>query len=273
MLAAEIVARSHADNVDLIVAGVADEEYASLGTEALVAGLLADAAVVTEPTGLRLCTAHKGFAWITIETTGRAAHGSKPDLGIDAIAHMGRVLVGLEELSARLARRPPHPLVGTASMHASLIEGGQELSSYPERCRLQIERRTIPGETRQSVSDEIEQMLDELRGDSAGFSATSEAFFWREPFEIPRDEEIVRAVAAGASQVMGRMPEVYGDTPWMDAAILSAAGIPTVVYGPGGAGAHATSEYVLIDEVAACADALARTVIDFCSEPSPRTRG
>src|SRR5207245_1884123 len=120
----------------------------------------ADAAIVTEPTGLRLCTAHKGFTWLSVETEGRAAHGSKPTLGVDAIAHMGRVLGAMESLGQELADRTPHPLLGTASIHASLIEGGQELSSYPERCRLQIERRTVPGETPDSVRREVRTHLE-----------------------------------------------------------------------------------------------------------------
>jgi acetylornithine deacetylase len=217
--------------------------------------------VVTEPTALRLCIAHKGFAWLAVDTEGRAAHGSRPDLGVDAIAHMGRVLVDLEALEEKLAGRPPHPLLGTASIHASLIEGGQELSSYPERCRLQVERRTLPGETPEAVLGELQEILDARAQADPRFSARADLFFWRDPFEIAADALIVQAVRETASQVLGYPPPVYGDTPWMDAALLSAARIPTVVFGPGGAGAHAVTEYASISEIPTCAEIIARAAV------------
>jgi acetylornithine deacetylase len=265
MLAAEMVAQAGSGG-ELIVTAVADEEYASIGTEAVVGSIRADGAIVTEPTGLRLCVAHKGFAWISVVTAGRAAHGSRPDLGTDAIAHMGRVLAATEILAVQLAARPLHPLLGAPSIHASLIEGGQELSSYPERCKLQLERRTLPGESRESVSREIQTILSRLARESASFSATMDLFFWRDPFEVERDEPIVHAVLSAASQVLEREPAVYGDTPWMDAALLSASGIPTVVFGPGGRGAHAREEYVSISEVAMCAEVLVRAALEFCGK-------
>ena len=131
---------------DLIVAAVVDEEHESLGAEALVSRWHADAAVVTEPTDLGVAVAHKGFEWVEVAVQGRAAHGSRPAEGRDAILMMGRVLAQLEELNAKLRRGFAHPLLGSPSLHASLIAGGQELSSYPDRCTLRMERRTIPGE-------------------------------------------------------------------------------------------------------------------------------
>src|SRR2546430_16570522 len=140
---------------DLIITAVADEEAASLGTSAVLEKFRADAAIVSEPTELPLCLAHKGFVWLEVETTGVAAHGSRADIGVDAIANMGRVLTGVLELNERLQSGRRHPLLGTGSIHASLIEGGQELSTYPSRCVLKIERRTIPGEDGKSVLEEI----------------------------------------------------------------------------------------------------------------------
>jgi acetylornithine deacetylase len=251
---------------DLLVTAVADEEYASVGTQGITQAYRADAAVVTEPTGAgRICVAHKGFAWLAVETTGRAAHGSKPDLGIDAIAHMGRVLAGLEELSSELERGPGHPLLGAPSVHASLIEGGQELSSYPGSCRLQIERRTLPGETPESVRAEVESIVRGLTTADPAFQGRAELFFWRDPFEVNTDEEIVRVLDDNVATVTGSRPQLYGDTPWMDAALLSAAGIPTVVYGPGGGGAHAVEEWSNLDEVKSCAEVLARVAREFCA--------
>lgn len=263
MLAARALSTSGVLEGDLLVAAVADEEYASLGTQAVLESWTADGAIVTEPTGLRVCVAHKGFAWVTVKTRGRAAHGSKPDLGVDSIVHMGRVLADLEALGGELRARPPHPLLGTGSVHASLIEGGQELSSYPERCKLQIERRTVPGEAPGGVLGEIQSMLDRRSAADPAFSASADLFVWRDPFEVDLAEPLVQTLIqeAGGS---GQIPEIYGDTPWMDAALLSAAGIPTVVFGPGGTGAHAIEEYVSISEVQDCAYVLARTALRFC---------
>src|SRR6266568_5322280 len=147
---------------DVILTAVSDEEYASMGTASIVKRWHADAAIVTEPTGLEICIAHKGFIWLEIETRGIAAHGSLPDLGVDAIVKMGKVLVGLEELDRTLRSHPTHPLLKSGSVHASLITGGQELSSYPERCMLSIERRTIPGEHQESVEAEIRGIFDRI---------------------------------------------------------------------------------------------------------------
>src|SRR5947207_11040429 len=143
---------------DLIITAVADEEVASLGTSAVLEKYQADAAIVTEPTELRLCLAHKGFVWLEVETTGVAAHGSRADIGVDAIAHMGRVLTSVLDLNERLQSGPRHPLLGAGSIHASLIEGGQEMSTYPARCVAKLERRTIPGETGESCLREIEDL-------------------------------------------------------------------------------------------------------------------
>jgi len=256
MLAAARYAREPGRGT-LIVTAVADEEYASIGTQAVLREHTADAAIVTEPTALRVCVAHKGFAWLDIETRGRTAHGSRPDEGEDAIVKMGTVLTGLAELEAALARRA-HPLVGPPSVHASLIEGGQELSSYPERCVLSVERRTVPGED----IDEVRRELDAL---AAAAGAEVRHGLVRDPFEVPRDEPIVAAVCAQVDAVTGHAPEVYGDTPWMDAALTQAAGIPTVVFGPGGEGAHAVVEWVSLDDVATCAEVLHAMARDFCA--------
>jgi acetylornithine deacetylase len=240
---------------DVIVAAVCDEEYASIGAEAVAADVWADAAIVTEPTGLEVCVAHKGFLWLEVETEGVAAHGSRPDLGVDAIAAMGGVLVGVERLAAALAAGRSHPLLGPGSVHASLIRGGRELSSYPDRCTLGLERRTIPGETR----DLVEAQVRALAG-----KAQVRTTFERAPFEVDPDVTIVRALRRHAAGVLGHTPSVVGHAAWMDAAVFSAAGISTVVFGPDGAGAHATEEWVDLASVAACADVLETVAADFC---------
>ena len=235
---------------DVILTAVADEEVASLGTETVLGHVVADAAIVCEPTELRVAIAHRGFAGFEIETHGVAAHGSRPDLGVDAIAKMGHVLVALEELDRRLQAGRRHPLVGTGSLHSSLIEGGQEFSSYPARCLLTGERRTLPGET----AAEIEADLRDAAGD-----AELRLLVSREPFEADEGHELVRAVsvAAGVSGGVG-LPF------WTDAALVAAAGIPAVLFGPVGAGAHAAVEWVDISSLERCREVYAAVATAVC---------
>ena len=131
-----------------------------------------DAVIVTEPTEMTLAVAHKGFAWFDIETYGVAAHGSRPQLGVDAIMHMGKVLVALEQLDRELQSTPSHAYLGSGSVHAGLIQGGQELSSYPAYCKLQLERRTIPSETAELAAAQLQAMLDECMRHDSSLKAT-----------------------------------------------------------------------------------------------------
>ncbi|HLJ45633.1 MAG TPA: ArgE/DapE family deacylase [Bryobacteraceae bacterium] len=249
---------------DLLVTAVCDEEYASIGTESVLKRWTADAAIVTEPTALDVCVAHKGFVWVDIETQGVASHGSRPDLGVDAIAHMGRVLVGLEELNRGLQSRQPHRLLGCASLHASLVGGGQELSSYPEVCRLSVERRTVPGENITQVEREFADVLAALGAADSKFKASMKTTFVRDPFEVAEDDAIVSLLHREAERKLGREVPIVGSTPWMDAALTSAAGIPTVVFGPGGAGAHAVVEWVDLEQVRQCHEILHAVAAEFC---------
>jgi len=251
---------------DLLVAAVSDEEVASLGTADLVErrarGELAFAsAIVTEPTALRLCVAHRGFTWLEVVTRGRAAHGSRFREGIDANLRMGRVLAKLEALLAELQARPGHPLLGPASLHAALLEGGVGISTYAPRCALRIERRTVPPETQEDVEEEIAGLLDALRDEDAGFEAEWRTLFHREAFETTPDAPIARHVAAAVTDTLGEAPEVIGDSPWMDSALLAAAGVDTVVIGPAGEGAHADVEWVDIASCARLAEILAGAAV------------
>jgi acetylornithine deacetylase len=247
----------------LIVAAVVDEEYASLGADALAAGWTADAAVVTEPTDLRVAIGHKGFAWIDVETSGRAAHGSRPADGRDAIMRMGRVLQRLEALDRELQARPPHPLLGTGSLHASIIAGGRELSSYPDRCRLQFERRTIAGESGESAKAEIDRILEALARLDPEFEGRASLVFSRPAYELPAAHPLSRTLV-GAATKAGCDAATIGMSFWTDAAVLAAAGIPSVLFGPGGAGLHSTEEYVVISDVLRCRDALLTLIDDWC---------
>jgi acetylornithine deacetylase len=249
---------------DVIVTAVADEEHASAGVQAVLRRFGADACVVTEPTHLRACVAHKGFVWAELETVGRAAHGSRPELGVDAIAGIGPALAGIAALQARLDEAP-HPLLGPASVHASLIEGGQELSSYPARCVVGVERRTLPGEAVEQVRGELEQLLALATNADPRLETELRIGLHREPFEVDPHAEIVTHLRAAGAAVLGEEPEVVGDHPWMDAAFTSAAGIPTVVFGPSGAGAHAAEEYGDLDSVERCAAVLIETARRVCA--------
>ncbi|HEY2014849.1 MAG TPA: ArgE/DapE family deacylase [Bryobacteraceae bacterium] len=249
---------------DLIVAAVADEEYGSLGTRDLIARIPVDGAIVTEPTALQVCLAHKGYLWIEVEITGRAAHGSKFELGIDANMKMGQFLYGLSQLERDLRSRRPHPLVGPPSLHAAMLRGGSGLSTYAATSTVQIERRTIPGETEAQAVREIQAIVDSLAAADPDFCAAVRPFFVRDPFEVSPDAAIVQAVDRAAEKVLGRAPAHIGDTPWMDAALLQAAGVETVVCGATGAGAHADVEWVDLESVVKLTELLTEAALDYC---------
>jgi acetylornithine deacetylase len=249
---------------DVLVAAVADEEYGSLGTSDMLTHVHVDGAIVTEPTALEVCLAHKGYLWIQVEIAGRAAHGSKFELGIDANMKMGLFLAKLSELERDLRARPPHPLVGPPSLHAATLSGGTGLSTYAASSTLQIERRTVPGETEAQATAEIQDIVDRLAAQDADFHATVRTFFVREPFEVPASAGIVKAVDRAAARVRGAPAAHIGDTPWMDAALLQAAGVETVVCGAGGAGAHSDVEWVDVESVVQLAEILAEAAADYC---------
>ena len=221
--------------------------------------------IVTEPTSLALCVAHRGFTWLEVETRGHAAHGSRYQIGVDANIRMGRVLQRLESLLADLRTGPRHPLLGPPSLHAALIEGGVGISTYSPSCKLQIERRTVPPENQGTIEDEIAGLLDSLRNEDSTFEATWRTSFHRDPFETAPDAPIANCVSAAVTRVLGREPEVVGDSAWMDSALTADAGIDTVVIGPHGQGAHAAVEWVDIKSCVQVAQILAYAAIDFCN--------
>jgi len=243
----------------VLVALVADEEYASIGAQDFVKRHPADACVLTEPSDGRLILGHKGFVWAEIVAKGRAAHGSRWDLGVSAIARMGRIIAALDRFDQQELRTRTDPLLGPASQHCSLIQGGSGLSTYAQDCILKIERRTLPGET-------PEQVLKELQGviQSAGEEADVRLLLDRPPLRCDADSTIVSCLREAITSVTGRDPEVAGVGYWMDAALFAAAGIPTVNYGPSGAGAHEAVEWVDLDSVVTCAQVLVQTAWSFC---------
>ena len=249
---------------DVILTFAVDEEYLSAGTEAIARRYRADGAIVTEPTAMHLCLAHKGFVWARIRTEGRAAHGSDPVAGVDAIAHMGRVLAAIDRLDREVLPRTVHPLVGRPSLHASLIQGGEGLSTYPPACTLDVERRTLPGETADGVQRELTAIVAGLRAADPAFQATVEITGSRPGLEVGADAPIVRALENACRHVTGQRRPHIGVAYWCDAALLAQRGVPTVVFGPAGEGAHAAVEYVDLPSVVACAQVFAETIGAFC---------
>jgi acetylornithine deacetylase len=269
-VAAALMACREAARVGLpgqvVVAAVADEEHASIGVQEALRSVTADAAVVTEPTELEVAIAHKGFAWLEIEVDGRAAHGSRPHLGVDAIVKAGPVLTALGRLDEALGDSP-HRLVGRGSVHASTIGGGSELSTYPDRCTIGLERRTLPGEDGAAVEREITALLEECRREDPELEARSRTLLVRDPFEIGEDEPVVAAVREASAEVLGSPAPLSGASYWADSAFIAAAGIPTVLFGPSGDGAHAVEEWVSIPDTVAVARTLVGVARRVCGEP------
>lgn len=234
----------------LVVALTADEEEAGRGCRQLMdGGLRADGAIVCEPTSLAVMPAHKGFAWVGIEFRGQAAHGSRPERGVDAILHAGKFLARLDEIETRLSQRNRHPLLGFGSIHAGTITGGTSPSVYPSRCSLVLERRTLPGESAAAIRSEIDFLLAQLRSDVPSLDAGLEVLLHRNGSELPGDHELVTLLTRGLEGV-GAEATVRGMSAWVEASIYNEAGIPALCFGPGSiAAAHTADESVAIEEI------------------------
>jgi len=253
---------------ELIVAAVADEEYESAGTRSMIErGIRADAAIVTEPTRLAIMPAHLGFVWLDVTTHGRAAHGSRWDLGVDAIRHAGLVLSELDLFDAEELPKRRHSLLGRPSVHASMISGGIGMSTYPDKCTVQIERRTIPGESPDVVRREIEAVCERAGQRRENFQAEVAVTFAQEPSDVAVDAPIVAALESALHE-SNEDVRVQGMTAWTDAALLNAAGIPAICFGPGDIGlAHAAEEYVMIEEIERATRVLEHLALQWCRNP------
>lgn len=255
-----------ATNAELVIAAVIDEENESLGTRALVdMGIRADAAIVTEPTQLAIMPAHRGFVWLEIELRGRAAHGSRYDIGVDAIRHAGLLLAELDAFEEQILVGRTHPLLGRASLHASLVHGGIGMSTYPDRCMLSIERRTVPGETTESVIEEVREAFARIHARRPTFDASVRLITAQGPSDVPPGAPVVQSLAR-AIESTGMTMAIEGMSAWTDAAILNAAGIPAICFGPGDIRlAHAAEEWVPVAEIERATAVLTRMALDFGS--------
>jgi acetylornithine deacetylase len=263
--ASDALAKGGAGGGEIIVTAVVDEEYESIGTRALVdRGVRADAAIVTEPTRLAIMPAHLGFVWLDVTTHGHAAHGSRWELGVDAIRHAGLFLAELDRIDREELPRKNHPLLGRPSVHASLIEGGSGMSTYPDRCAIRIERRTIPGETAGDVRRELETACARVVAKRPNFRGDVSVTFSQLPSDVAVDAPITRALSA-ALRGEHEPVAIEGMSAWTDAALLNAAGIPAICFGPGDiAVAHAAEEYVPVDEIERAAKTLTRLATSWC---------
>lgn len=250
---------------DLIFTAVADEENQSLGTIELVKKIGADGAIVTEPTDLKVVSAHRGWIWYEVEVEGLAAHGSRFQEGRDAILLMGRFLVELEKYSRELIKRPGHPLTGPPSVHTSLIEGGSDMCTYPPRCKVSIERRTVEGETEAVVRKELQLILDRLQERDPDFRAHLSLIAHRAPLETSPESGIMEALTGAYARVMGEQPEISGAAYWTDAALLAEKGMEAVLIGPIGEGLHSAEEWVDLNSVYDLAEILAETAALYCN--------
>ncbi len=241
---------------ELIVALTADEEHASTGMAGLTeSGVRADAAVVCEPTGLAVMPAHKGFVWVEAGFSGRAAHGSRPDQGVDAILHAAEFLVAMAEYEESLFQRAPHPLLGWGSIHAGTISGGAAPSVYPEHCEVVVERRTLPHESPETVMGELAAVVAGL-GEQARSGAALRMTLERPGTEVPEASPLVQGLLKAIAG-RGGDPAIEGMTAWVDAAFLNQSGTPAVCFGPGSiAQAHSADEWIAVDEIETCARVL-----------------
>ena len=250
---------------EVVVAAVVDEEWQSAGTKCLVdRGVRADACIVTEPTRLAIAPAHKGFTWTEVAFTGRAAHGSRYDVGIDAIRHAGLLLAELDRVDREELVLHTHPLLGHASLHASSISGGSGWSTYPDQCLMTVERRTVPGESPDDAVHEMRQALKRVTAATESVRGDVRHVFSQWPSDVAVDAPVVRSLSA-AMEGVGERVSIEGLSAWTDAALLNAAGIPAICYGPGDISlAHSATEWVEEREITRATAVLQRMALDWC---------
>lgn len=249
---------------DVIVAAVSDEEDASQGTRDIIAaGWRADAAVVPEPTMGAIAIAHKGFVWVEVDILGVAAHGSDSQAGVDAILQAGWFLQSLEQYQKRL---PIDDTLGQATLHCGLIKGGQEPSSYPQRCTITIEFRTIPAQSNESILEDVNALLSGIAKEKPRFRyAPPRLTISRPTQKLSADHPLVQTAVACATEVLVDGPGVISVPFWCDAALLSEAGVPAIVYGPSGAGLHSKEEWVEVDSLQEMSRVFEKLIQELCA--------
>ncbi|QIS39040.1 M20/M25/M40 family metallo-hydrolase [Clavibacter capsici] len=269
MMVAADRARRIGTHGDVVLALVADEEFGSIGTEEALralaaAGTRVDGAVISEPSQSEAIVAHRGFGWYEIRLRGRAAHGSMPEQGVDAIAHAGLVLRELDALADRLAAGARHPLLGPGAVRVSRIHGGTDAATVADSCVLTVERRFLPGETTADVEAGLRAALDGVVARTPGMDAELVPLVARAAFEADVDGPLARAVLDSGARVTGAPVPHRGEPFWTDAGLMQEAGIPCILLGVTGGGAHADEEWAEVDSVRTLADVLEGAILDFC---------
>lgn len=255
---------------ELVVALTPDEEYGSIGMDALLdEGLTADAAIVTEPTSLSIMPANRGFLVIRVLVRGVMAHGSRPELGRDAIRGAGRILDALDLFEEDAKSEAHHPLLGGATIHAGTIRGGTAVSVYPDRCELTLEARTLPGRGPETVMDRFRLVLDEARRRDPELEVEVEEVLFRPGTELEPEAPLVQGLAR-TLEAEGEAVRVEGMSAWVESALLNEAGIPALCFGPGAIEkAHTVDEFVPLDEVERATRVLHRFALEFLSGKVP----
>ena len=228
---------------EIVFAGLVDEENGQGGSRALVAkGFKADLAIVGEPTRLRIVTAHKGDLWLQLERRGKAAHGARPELGRNAVHAMARIVDLFETDYAAALRKRAHPLLGHPTINVGSIAGGSQPNIVPDRCRISIDRRTIPGETEARVRREIQSLLRKHKLSARLLNVRNAPC---PPLETNSKLPLVKQFLASVGQA-----KPIGADYFCDAAVLASGGIPSVVFGPGDiAQAHTADEWISLRQL------------------------
>ncbi len=249
---------------DLLVACVADEEGRSIGTEHLVRQGGIDAAIVLEPQPTHeLVVEHQGFGWIDVITHGVAAHGCEPDTGVDAIVHLAEVITRLHRLDQEVFEQHPSLLNGRTVFHTGTVSGGTDYATYPSFAKVGIEIGTQPGERLADRVAEIEAIFADIARNERGFSGDVVIRLEREPFVAQGHEPLQDVVVKAMTAVLGREPAITGMNGWTDAALLQAAGIPTLLLGSTGGNYHTADEWASISELVRLTEILELTARDF----------
>lgn len=250
---------------DVVLAAVADEKNLSIGTEEVrEAGWHADGAIISEPTNLDVVLSHKGFVWLEIDILGVASHGSRPDLGVDAITKAGYFLVELDKYSQKLMSGPKHGSLGTGTVHAGLIKGGEEQSSYPAKCTISVERRTVPGETDEVITSDMQKILSAIARTIPDFKSDVRVTFSRPPFQVSESDPFIATVLRTVEKTHGRKPVIRPEGAWTDCALLSEKGIPVLLYGVAGEGLHAKKEFATVESLEMVVQTLTGVAVEFC---------
>ncbi|MEE4261727.1 MAG: M20/M25/M40 family metallo-hydrolase [Desulfobacteraceae bacterium] len=250
--------------IDIFLTFVSDEEDKSTGMEYLVGKWLPQVSpapvggIFLEPTEEDIGVSHRGFTWYELAVSGKAAHGSRPEQGIDAILPLRSAMEELSKIQTELQSRHPDPLLGHASIHCSVIKGGSELSMIPSRSCLQWERRTLPGESSRDLAGELERILQAVNNHPGGHTVAGRALFVRPPYRVAEGAEIIKRMREVTPQ-----SKLVGLSFWADSALAGAKGIPSILFGPTGHGAHAVDEWVSLKSILNVYEILKKLILNF----------